>query len=82
MVGWIFGHPNFPNGTHYRTDAVRTDSKGNPLIDLSNEEVHCLEAMYKLGEPGLVSEHDGPGYLGDIWKPSLFKRAKRIILME
>ena len=76
-VGWVFDHPVLPNGTHMQTGVLRFDNG----LDLANMELHCAEGMYKLGEPGAVAEHDGPGYLGDVWKPSIFMRAKKLITL-
>ena len=81
FVGWIWDHPKYPNGTHWQTGAIRPDKDGRDMVDYLNMELHCAEGMYKLGEPGTMAEHDGPGYLGDLWRPSLFVRAKKLLLV-
>ena len=75
FVGWVFNHPTLPNGVHIQTGVIRSDSSGD-MIDYLNGELHCADGMYKLGERGTLEDHDGPNYLGDVWKPKLITRLK------
>lgn len=53
LVGYLFNHREFPDGTRVITQAIR-------FVDPINFHAECADGTYKLGEPGSPEEHNQP----------------------
>ena len=80
LVGYSFGNPKFKDGTRVATNYCPAVYDGKKQEFFTGGIVHCsLDEDWKLGDPGTYFEHDLE-LPGGKWKPSIFQRAKNLIL--